>query len=58
MSGTLIIIKASGSRKQLNDALRKLKSQKKFNAMKYLGTVKDAFGDPVDYQKQRRDEWA
>ena len=58
MDNTLIVIKRSSTRKQLNEALRKLKSRKKFNAKKYLGTIKDAFGDAIEYQRTLRDEWA
>lgn len=58
MDKTLIVIKRTSTRKHLNEALRKLKSRKKFNAKKYLGTVKDIFGDAIEYQKKLRDEWA
>ena len=58
MENTLIIIKRTSTRKQLNEALRKLKSRKLFKAKKYLGAIKDIFGDPLEYQKKLRDEWA
>jgi cellobiose-specific phosphotransferase system component IIA len=58
MDSTLIIIKRTSTRKQLNEALRKLKNRKRFNAKKYLGSIKDAFGDAVEYQSKLRDEWA
>ena len=58
MDGTLIIVKRTSTRKQLNEALRKLKNRKRFNAKKYLGSIKDTFGDAVEYQSKLRDEWA
>jgi len=58
MDNTLIVIKRTSTRKQLNDALRKIKSRKKFNAKKYLGSIKTVFGDAIDYQRKLRDEWA
>lgn len=58
MDNTLIVIKRTSTRKQLNEALRKIKSRKKFNAKKYLGSIETAFGDAIDYQRKLRDEWA
>ena len=58
MESKLIIIKRTSTRKQLNEALRKLNSRKGFSAKKYLGTIKDVFGDAVEYQIKLRDEWA
>jgi hypothetical protein len=58
MDKTLIVVKRTSTRKQLNEAMRKLKRHKYFNAMKYLGTVKGVFGNALEYQKRLRDEWA
>lgn len=58
MDKTLIVIKRSSTRKQLNEALKKLERRKSFDAKKYLGSIKGVFGDALKYQSSLRDEWA
>jgi len=58
MDKSLIIIKRTSTRKQLNEELSKLKRRKFFNSGKYLGCLKGVFGDALEYQTRLRDEWA
>ena len=58
MDKTLIVIKRSSTRKQLNEALKKLERRRSFDAKKYLGSIKGVFGDALQYQNSLRDEWA
>ena len=50
------VIKKGSDKKEIEEALSKLKSKKKFDAFKYCGTVK-LKEDPLDIQKRMRDEW-
>ncbi|MGB4775997.1 MAG: hypothetical protein WBP45_12540 [Daejeonella sp.] len=51
------IIKKGTDIKEIDKVLSKLKSPKKFDAYKYLGTVKLKTG-PLEIQKKMRDEWS
>jgi hypothetical protein len=52
----IVTIKKGMERKKLNEALRKIKHSKKFDAKRHLGKVN--WGeDALDYQKRIRDEW-
>ena len=48
--------KKGSDKKEMEVALSKLKSKKKFDAYKYFGTVK-LKEDPTEIQKRMRDEW-
>ena len=50
------VIKKGSDKKEIEEALSKLKSRKKFDAYKYCGTVK-LKEDPLEIQKRMRDEW-
>lgn len=50
------VIKKGSNRKEIEKALSKLRSKKKFNAYKYCGTVK-LDQDPLEIQKKMRNEW-
>lgn len=50
------VIKKGSDKKEIEEALLKLKSKKKFDAYKYCGTVK-LKEDPLEIQKRLRDEW-
>jgi hypothetical protein len=50
------VIKKGSDRKEIEKALSKIKSKRKFNAYKYCGTVK-LKEDPLEIQKKMRDEW-
>jgi hypothetical protein len=58
MDKSIIIVKRTSTRKQLNIALAKLKRRRYFKSEKHLGCLKGVFGDALDYQIQLRDEWA
>ncbi len=50
------VIKKGSDKKEIEEALSKMKSKKKFDAYKYCGAVvlKE---DPLAIQKRMRDEW-
>jgi len=50
------VIKKGSDKKEIEEALSKVKSKKKFDAYKHCGTVvlKE---DPLAIQKRMRDEW-
>jgi hypothetical protein len=50
------VIKKGSDKKQIEDALSKMKSRKKFDAYKYCGVVA-LKEDPLAIQKRMRDEW-
>ncbi|MGY6522217.1 MAG: hypothetical protein ACXIUD_10830 [Mongoliitalea sp.] len=52
----VIVLKKGSDRKEIEKALSKVKSKRKFDAYKYCGTVilKE---DPLEIQKEMRDEW-
>jgi len=50
------VIKRGASIKEIDNALAKLKNSKKFDAYKYLGTIK-LKQEPLEIQKRMRDEW-
>ena len=50
------VIKKGSDKKEIEEALSKLESKKKFDAYKYCGTVK-LKQDPLVIQKRMRDEW-
>ncbi len=52
----VIVIKKDSDKKDIEEALSKVKSKKKFDAYKYCGavTLKE---DPLAIQKRMRDEW-
>ena len=50
------VIKKGSNKKEIEEALSKLRSTKKFDAYKYCGTVK-LNEDPLEIQKKMRDEW-
>lgn len=52
----VVIIGKDNVRKQLVEALKRLKQDRGFNAMKYVGVVK-LHDDPLAIQKALRDEW-
>ena len=50
------VIKKGSNKKEIEIALSKIKSKKKFDAYKYCGTIK-LEEDPLEIQKRMRDEW-
>ncbi|MGB3774366.1 MAG: hypothetical protein WA951_03845 [Leeuwenhoekiella sp.] len=50
------VIKKGSDKKEIEKALSNMKSERKFNAYKYCGTVK-LKDDPLEIQKKMRDEW-
>jgi hypothetical protein len=50
------VIKKGSDRKEIEKALSKIKSKRKFDAYKYCGTVK-LKEDPLEIQKKMRNEW-
>ncbi|WP_375579489.1 hypothetical protein ABWH96_21250 [Marivirga tractuosa] len=50
------VIKKGSNKEKIEAALSKLKSRKSFDAYKYCGAVK-LNKDPLQIQKQMRDEW-
>ena len=59
-----VLIRKKDTRKQIEKKLsrfsatsKRTRRKKTFDAMKYVGLLKGVYGNPLDYQKQRRDEW-
>jgi hypothetical protein len=58
-----VIIKKTDTKAQIEKKLAQAASSKKrlgkkgFNAMKFVGKLKDLYGDPLTYQKRLRNEW-
>ncbi|MCF8459255.1 MAG: hypothetical protein K9G46_00895 [Flavobacteriales bacterium] len=59
-----VIIRASDSAEQLErkmaramEAHRKQASTKLFDPFKFLGKLKNVYGDGLEYQRKLRDEW-
>lgn len=52
----VVILKKTGSKKDLDDLLKKLKVGKPFNSRKHLGKLKLNI-DGLKYQKAIRNEW-
>lgn len=50
------IIKKGISKKLLLERIRKIKSKRKFNALKYCGVIK-LNGNPLEIQISLRNEW-
>jgi len=60
-----IIIRASDSKEQLEKKMtramkahRKQLLSKSFDPFKFLGKLKDVYGDGLEYQQKLRDEWS
>ena len=49
-------IKKGSDKKEIEKALSRVKSKRKFDAYKYCGTVK-LKEDPLEIQKKMSDEW-
>jgi hypothetical protein len=58
MDRNIIVVKRTSTRKQIREALQKLKQNKTFNANKHLGALKGVFGEAMEFQNQARDEWS
>ncbi len=59
-----VIIRASDSAEQLEKKMaRAMKTHRKranpnlFDPFKFLGKLKDVYGDGLEYQRKLRDEW-
>lgn len=52
----VVIIKQSSSKRKIEEALKKLRKRKGFDAQKYCGVIK-LKEHPLSIQKKLRDEW-
>ncbi len=56
--GKIIEVKKSVSRSQVDSEIERIKANKsKFNLRKYMGKVQFQHIDPLQYQRNMRDEW-
>jgi DnaJ-domain-containing protein 1 len=60
-----VIIRASDTAEQLEKKMaRAMKAHRKqllskaFDPLKFLGKLKDVYGDGLEYQRKLRDEWS
>lgn len=56
LNAMVVVLKKGSDRKEIEKALSKVKSKRKFDAYKYCGTV-TLKKDPLEIQKEMRDEW-